>query len=203
MKLFDKIWNGEDVLAPVIQYITYKERETPTPDIVDDEHTAQQQTRKRKTRANDNDMVIETDANNNNSIKRNDEEEQSEDDNDEEVDNAIPKKRQRCSTETTGIPPTRKPRMNPYRLTTYVKEDTYNSKKNDMEINLKGVITELKNRKTEQNLVDKAQKSLDAMQEILKLIDDARDKKKNKLWTFILVIWNEVLFERYVKHHAY
>jgi hypothetical protein len=125
-------------------------------------------------------MVIETDANNN-SIKRNDEEEQSEDDNDEEVDNAIPKKRQRCSTETTGIPPTRKPRMNPYRLTTYVKEDTYNSKKNDMEINLKGVITELKNRKTEQNLVDKAQKSLDAMQEILKLIDDARDKKKNKL----------------------
>jgi len=97
------------------------------------------------------------------------------------VDNAIPKKRQRRSIETTGIPPTRKPRMNPDRLTIYVNDDTYISKKNNIEANLKAVITELSNRNTEQNLVNKVWKSLDAMQVIFKLIEDARDKKNNKL----------------------
>ena len=182
MTFFDKLLNGEDVLAPVIQYITDEERETPISDIVDVEHTAQQHTRKRKPQAKDDNVVIETNTNDdNNSIEINDEEEQNEDDNDEEVNNAIPKKRQRCSIEITGIPPTRKPRMNPDRLTIYVNNDTYISKKNNIEANLKAVITELSNRKTEQILVNKVWKSLDAMQVIFKLIDDARDKKNNKL----------------------
>jgi len=35
MTFFDKLLNGEDVLAPVIQYITDEECETPISDIVD------------------------------------------------------------------------------------------------------------------------------------------------------------------------
>ncbi len=97
------------------------------------------------------------------------------------MDNAIPKKRQRRSIETTGIPLTRKPRMNPDRLTIYVNNDTYISKKNNIEANLKAVITEISRHKTEQILVNKVWKSLDAMQVIFKLIDDAHDKKNNKL----------------------
>jgi hypothetical protein len=71
--------------------------------------------------------------------------------------------------------------MNPDRLTIYVNDDTYISKKNNIEANLKAVITELSNRETEQILVNKVWKSLDAMQVIFKLIGDARDKKNNKL----------------------
>ena len=67
----------------------------------------------------------------------------------------IPKKRQRCSIEITGIPPTRKPRMNPDRLTIYVNDDTYISKKNNIEATLKAVITDLSNHSTEQMLVNK------------------------------------------------
>ena len=151
-------------------------------DIVDVEHTAQQHTRKRKPQAKDDNVVIETNTNDdNNSIEINDKEEQNKDDNDEEVDNAIPKKRQRCSIETAGIPPTRKPRMNPDRLTMYVNNDMYISKKNNIEANLKAVITELNNGKTEQILINKVWKSLDAMQVIFKLIDNAHDKRNNKL----------------------
>ena len=71
--------------------------------------------------------------------------------------------------------------MNPDRLTIYVNDDTYISKKNNIEANLKAVITELSNHNTEQILVNKVWKSLVAMQVIFKLIDDARDKKNNKL----------------------
>jgi hypothetical protein len=75
MTFFDKLLNGEDVLAPVIQYITDEECETQISDIVDVEHTAQQHTRKRKTQAKDDNVVIETNTNDdNNSIEINDEE---------------------------------------------------------------------------------------------------------------------------------
>jgi hypothetical protein len=70
---------------------------------------------------------------------------------------------------------------NPDRLTINVNDDTYISKKNNIEANLKAVITELSNHNTEQILVNKVWKSLVAMQVIFKLIDDARDKKNNKL----------------------
>jgi len=40
--------------------------------------------------------------------------------------------------------------MNPDRLTIYVNDDTYISKKNNIEANLKAIITELSNCKTEQ-----------------------------------------------------
>ena len=70
MTFFDKLLNGENVLAPVIQYITDEKRETPISDIVDVKHTAQQHTRKRKTQAKDDNLVKETNTNDdNNSIE--------------------------------------------------------------------------------------------------------------------------------------
>ena len=103
MTFFDKLLNGENVLAPVIQYITDEERETPISDIVEVEHTAQQHTRKRKPQPKDDNVVIETNTNDdNNRIEINDEEEQNKDDNDEEVNNAIPKKRQRYGCNQCG-----------------------------------------------------------------------------------------------------